>query len=980
MILTAAVMLLGLAWTPLHGQEKKKELDKNALELEGFIKEALSRKDLLKAKVTVTDSAGNMIDTLTTGGYYSWDSGTNRVVEMAYYSFKVPRREATYVLEIELPGYQTLVQPVTVSKIGKREFSRALPNYYMQRAPRQLGEVTVQASKVKFYNRGDTIVFNADAFELAEGSMLDALVKQLPGVELREGGQIYVNGEYVENLMLNGKDFFKGNNELMLDNLASYTVKDIEVYKRASDEDRWAGVDGKKSLTMDVKLKHEYNVGWIINLEAGGGTEKRYMGRAFINRFTNNSRISLIANINNLNDNRKPGESSTWTPQNNTAGTMRTQMGAIDYSAQHPEALWKSAGNVLVRHTSQDDWRDVQRVNFLTGGNTYDYTFSNNKSKEWTVNTSHEFTVEKQRKYYGSIRAGGEYRKTNSDASTLGGTFSSERSGMTRNMLDSLYLGSPADLTDVINRTRTQTLNSGHSLSGSLSASMSYAIPNTNDYAFLSSRLSYNSGKNEVWRDYKVNYGADPVPAIRDNQYFDNTPNRVSEFGFNTGYRYAFSEETRLGIIFDYEHTDSHKDSYMYALDRLADQGVIGTLPEGYLSTINGANSYRSHTIQNTYTPSISFSTKILGWRLYAAPSLKIVDQNFHYFRDSRDYYVNQKRALVAIGKYRINISRMFSPFKFNGRDNYRHYVEGYIYAQQKLPDAADMVDVTDDSDPMNIWKGNPDLKSPTELGANVRWDMTLPVGSRMFSNTVDLIYENTRNALVSGYTYNTSTGVRVNKHYNVKAGNYVAKIHVSPRLQFGNKSQFTAFYRGGLDYMHSTDMIGVNAESPTPSSVYTYWQAHTVNVAWTLGKQQLTFQAQMNRRYTNSTRADFNSITATDANLLLQGQFKLPKGFGISTDFTVYMRRGYGSPELDTTDPVWNARLSYTPPKSNWVIMLDGFDMLHQLSNVTYSVNAQGRTVAYTNVLPRYMMLHVQYRINIQPKKKIIDNTVRRW
>ena len=70
--------------------------------------------------------------------------------------------------------------------------------------------------------------------------------------------------------------------------------------------------------------------------------------------------------------------------------------------------------------------------------------------------------------------------------------------------------------------------------------------------------------------------------------------------------------------------------------------------------------------------------------------------------------------------------------------------------------------------------------------------------------------------------------------------------------------------------------------------------------------------------------------------------------------------------------------RLTYTPPKSHWVIMLDGFDMLNQLSNVNYSVNAQGRTITYSNVLPRYAMLHVQYRINIQPKKQIIDNTRR--
>lgn len=67
----------------------------------------------------------------------------------------------------------------------------------------------MKASKVKFYNRGDTLVYNADAFNLAEGSMLDALIQQLPDVELKDNGNIYVNGKYVEELLLNGKHFWR---------------------------------------------------------------------------------------------------------------------------------------------------------------------------------------------------------------------------------------------------------------------------------------------------------------------------------------------------------------------------------------------------------------------------------------------------------------------------------------------------------------------------------------------------------------------------------------------------------------------------------------------------------------------------------------------------------------------------------------------------------------------------------------------------
>ena len=75
----------------------------------------------------------------------------------------------------------------------------------------------------------------------------------------------------------------------------------------------------------------------------------------------------------------------------------------------------------------------------------------------------------------------------------------------------------------------------------------------------------------------------------------------------------------------------------------------------------------------------------------------------------------------------------------------------------------------------------------------------------------------------------------------------------------------------------------------------------------------------------------------------------------------------------MNTTDLIWNARLSYSLLKGQLQLMLDGFDMLHNLSNVTYDVNAQARTETYINVLPRYFMLHVQYRFNRQPKKKNI-------
>ncbi len=121
----------------------------------------------------------------------------------------------------------------------------------------------------------------------------------------------------------------------------------------------------------------------------------------------------------------------------------------------------------------------------------------------------------------------------------------------------------------------------------------------------------------------------------------------------------------------------------------------------------------------------------------------------------------------------------------------------------------------------------------------------------------------------------------------------------------------------------------------------------------------------------TNSDRTDFNRINAFNFNYGAIATLQLPWHLQLATDLTMFSRRGYEGSSMNTDNLIWNARLSYTMLKGRLTWMLDGFDLLGQLDNVTRVVNAQGRTETYTNVLPRYAMLHVVYRFNKQPKKK---------
>lgn len=975
--ITMLMLLLLAIIVPVSAMaDDDKKTDKSKLRITGRVKDAASRKDLVKAKVTITDSLGNVVDTLRTGGWITYTSGSNNYLEQAKFSFSVPRRPGVYTIEVNMPDYQDTYYTYKVEKIGRREYDRDMPDIYMQAAPRELGEVVVTTSKVKFYHKGDTIVFNADAFELAEGSMLDALIKQLPGVELKEGGQIYVNGEFVENLLLNGKDFFKGKNELMLDNLGAYTVKNVEVYKRSPELQEWAGDKSKQELVMDVKLKKEYNMGWIVNLEGGIGTSDRYMGRAFINRFTVNSRLSLIGNVNNLNDNRKPGESSTWTPETNTAGTMVTQLGGLDYYAQEADEKWKVNGDATVRHTSQTDHRETSRINFLGSDRTYHYDYLNNKTKSLSLSTSHRITLKPRKSVYLGALADGSYSRTRSEMTDIGGAFREDQPTMDAEVLEGLYSGGESAMQDVINRSRIKTRSSGHNAGGSVRVSGGWEVPHTSDYLYFGVRAFISSNKNEAWRDYIVNYGADPVPAIHQNRYFDNSPNRSVTLMGDLSYQVTLNDHTRITLGYGYEHSDKRSDSYAYALDRLEEQGVFGSLPEGYLSTLDASQSYRSHTVDNTNIAQLCLSFWSDKLSIYLDPSVKFHHRNFDYFRNGTDHHVDQNNIVVSLSQFSGGFYLKLAPYMRDGKYKvFRHRISWLPSITPTLPDPVKMVDIVDDNDPLNIWTGNRELKPSYNFKNFLQWFLTAPIGTYTFNNMVEFVYSYTRDELVNGYRYNSDTGVRIHRTYNVPSGNTSTNFHIRPSLQFGSKGQFTATYFAGLDFIRSADMIGYDAD-PVKSQVHTYWMVQKLDFSWQIGKQQLGLRGEVNSRRTASDAPDFKTITGTQSFISANGKFSLPKGFGISTDFTVFIRRGYGSPDLDTTQPVMNMRLSYAPPKSKFVFMLDGFDLFHQLSNVQYTVNSQGRTVVVNNVLPRYLMFHVQYKLNIQPKKKIIDNT----
>ncbi|WP_455966834.1 hypothetical protein [Bacteroides fluxus] len=937
---------------------------KGKFEIEGYVYENLGKTPLQGAMVRLIGAKGAVIDSMKTTGRIQ----TGSVVRnLSRYIFYVPRNvETNYIIEADANGYDPGYMEVKIKDLGSREKKRELPVIYLTRA-RQLQEVTVTASKVKFYHKLDTLIYDASAFQLAEGSMLDVLVAQLPGVEVKDNGQIFVNGKFVESLLLNGRDFFGKDNQLMLDNLGAYAVKDISVYERAGKQSEFYGRDmGDKDFVMDVRLKKEYQHGWMVNLEGGGGTEERYMGRAFGLYFTPYSQVAFFGGINNVNDQRKPGQNTTWTPESVPKGDQKVRQTGIDYNVSFNKSKTQLQGNATFVQMTDNSVVGTERTNLLPSGNTYDYQY--NRARRRTTEFKQFNLFSTQGKYiWSQLNERVNYTKYENSSSYSAATFDEEKQAMNREIIDDIYSEAYVDQRDgLMNRSLQNNIQDGHRLDAFLQYSNSFKFKKNSDGLNYSFGGQYIEEKSDLFKDYTINYGDESTAAYKQNEYY-NQPNKSYVLKANVGYMYRLDESDYIQPEYYFIHQVRDKDSHRYLLDRLEEEGIFGSLPAGYQSVLDLDNSFTSRYRDNTHQLSVRMSHWTKRFSFTVTPRVYIFDQSLDYRRGGKRHRVNRNTASFALASWTEMMYRFaFKDDPFMGSQATQSLKLSYLITP-RTPDLAHLVPVKDAIDPLNIYEGVESLDNERLHNIELIWAMQ---SRNAFNNTLMLGYRITESMLTRGYSYDSKTGVRTIRSYNTN-GNWNRFINNTLSWQFGGKKQFVLSSISRAEQSHMSDMIGVDVTKPVKSTVKNWFLTENLKLDWQLGKQKIGLRADVIWRDTRSTREDFTPFQAATLNYGVTGVFKLPANFGLSTDLTCYTRRGYADNALNTTDVVWNARLSYTAFKGRWVFMLDGFDILNRLSNVTYGVNAQARTVTYTNVLPRYAMLHVQYKFNIRPKKR---------
>jgi hypothetical protein len=150
--------------------------------------------------------------------------------------------------------------------------------------------------------KNDTVQFNASGFKTQPNATVEDLLKKLPGVEVDKEGNVKAQGEQVQKVLVDGKEFFGNDPKLATKNLTADMVESVQVFDDMSDQAKFTKIDdGSRSKTVNIKLKKDRNKGFFGRALAAYGTDNRYEGNMMVNKFNGDQRISLLFNSNNIN-------------------------------------------------------------------------------------------------------------------------------------------------------------------------------------------------------------------------------------------------------------------------------------------------------------------------------------------------------------------------------------------------------------------------------------------------------------------------------------------------------------------------------------------------------------------------------------------------------------------------------------------------------------------------------------------------------
>lgn len=868
-----------------------------------------------------------------------------------------------YTVKVSYVSYKTATREVTLSE--KNDTVR-LGTLELEPSAQALGEAVVSATQARVEQKEDTTVYNASAYRTPVGSTLEALVEQLPGVEVSDDGTITWNGKTVSEFLINGKDFFKGDTKIAMKNLPVELVSKLKAYDKKSDYTEQTGIDdGEETTVLDITTKKKLDASWVNNVDLGYGTKDRYTARLFSTRFTERSRVSLYGSANNTSDRGFGGWRGGW----GGGLTASKSAGADFYWENDKEKREKGrlelGGNVRYSYSGTDSQSKSNSENFLTAGQGSSFSNSFNRSGSGTTNVNGAFRLEWHPDTLTMLmfRPSFSHSSSHNDGSSQSATFNADPYAIDGidSPLDSMLLDDdalPSALRDIaVNRNVRTTL--GESKSNSFDASLMLVRRLNSEGRNVSMRASagYSKSTSHSFSNSMIDYFQPTAEQPNEwlNQFNDN-PSKNWNASVRAGYSEPIAKDWHLqfNYQFSYRYSDSERALYEFS-DYDVWSHPLGYIPSTVDSLMMVRDDQNSQYATYKYfthraTVGIRYNTKMIRFNA----GIDFVPQKtvLAYNRPSQ--------IDTTVTRHVFNVSpqvRLRYRFSDTGQLDIRYR------GSASEPSMTDLLDIVDDSDPLNITRGNPGLKPSWENSLRVFFNNYIT--EKQQGMMAGLFVTQESNSISNAVSYDEETGVRTVRPENIN-GNWNARGNFMFNTGFGPEKTWTFSTFTNLGYKNDVGYVtndNINQKSTTRSLNV----GENLNLAYRMSWFDVGLRGNVNYQHArNSLQTNANQDT-WNFSYGLNGNVNLPWNMSISTDIRMNSRRGYSDNSMNTNELIWNAQIAQSFLKDNTAtISLQFYDILQKQSNISRTINAQLRQDTWTNAINSYCMLHFIYRLNI--------------
>lgn len=868
-----------------------------------------------------------------------------------------------YILKMSSVGYITSAKKIQIQDDHNLNMG---PVLFASDAV-MLKEARITAQALKATVREDTFVYNSAAFKTPEGSTIEELVKRLPGAQVGDDGKITINGKQVQKILIDGKEFMTGDTKTAMKNIPTTIISQIKAYDQQSDLSRVTGIqDGDEQTVLDFGTKPGMNKGLMVNADAGVGTQDRYTGRVFGGYFNKSTRIMGMGNANNTNDMGFGRRGGFGGGRN---GLNASKMAGMVLNYEKKDTI-EINGSVRWNHSDGDVFSRGSSENFVSKVGSFGNSINQNYSR------GDQFNAEMRLEWTPDTMTNIMFRPEVSLSTNDG--LSNNRSA-SYNKDPYLYTKDPLSAESLaLLDADSLMVNSNQSNSISYSSNHSY-----------SAMLQYNRRLNSMGRNLTLranaNYGDGNSNSLSTNNVhlyqlenalgmdstyqtnrYNVTPTKNWGYTLQATYSEPLWRATFLQLRYRFSYSYSKSDRATYDFSNLGENFFDGLLPgyrlwDNYLNRLDNPYTYykddnlsRFSEYKN-YTHIIELMFRMIRTKYQLNAGVMAQPQHSNYVQNYQGLNVDTVRNV-------LNVSPTFDfRYRFNKVSNLRINYR----ANTSQPSISQLLDIYDDSNPLNISTGNPGLKPSFTQNFRLFYNGYFEKAKQSLMTYVQ--FSTTNNSISNKVSYNEKTGGRITKPENINGDwNMNGAFMFNTPLDtagYWNVNTFTNVnYANNVGYL-SLDRLSDSQKNTTKDLNINERLSGSYRNDWL----EIELDGNLGYRHTRNALQKTANLDTWQYSYGINTTLNAPWGTALSTDLHMNSRRGFNDNSLNTNELVWNAQVSQSFLRGKpLTVMLQFYDILHNQSNLSRSISAMQRSDTEYNAINSYAMLHVNYRLNL--------------